>query len=145
MATTEYVIDEIARHLGRDPLEIRLANLYGRTERNVTPYFQTVTDNILPELLDDLLASSDYQRRRQEIDAFNATSPHLKKGLALTPVKFGISFTTSFLNQAGALVLVYEDGTVQHNHGGTEMGQGLHVKEIGRHHSELQKPMPNPY
>src|SRR3546814_4699092 len=90
MATTEYVIDEIARHLGRDPLEIRLANLYGRTERNVTPYFQTVTDNILPELLDDLLASSDYQRRRQEIDAFNATSPHLKKGLALTPVKFGI-------------------------------------------------------
>src|SRR3546814_11141030 len=78
---------------------------------------------------DLLLASSDYQRRRQEIDAFNATSPHLKKGLALTPVKFGISFTTSFLNQAGALVLVYEDGTVQLNNGGTEMGQGQYVKD----------------
>ncbi|MFC3676315.1 xanthine dehydrogenase molybdopterin binding subunit [Ferrovibrio xuzhouensis] len=128
MATTEYVIDEIARHLGRDPLEIRLVNLYGKAERNVTPYFQTIRDNILPELLDELLASSDYKRRREEIAAFNAGSPHLKKGLALTPVKFGISFTTSFLNQAGALVLVYEDGTVQLNHGGTEMGQGLYVK-----------------
>jgi len=128
MATTEYVIDEIARHLKRDPFAVRLANLYGKTERNVTPYFQTVTDNILPELLDELLASSDYHRRRQEIDAFNAQSPYLKKGLALTPVKFGISFTTTFLNQAGALVLVYEDGSVQLNHGGTEMGQGLYVK-----------------
>jgi xanthine dehydrogenase large subunit len=128
MAATEYVIDEIARHLGRDPLEVRLANLYGKTERNVTPYFQTIRDNILPELFADLLASSDYRRRRQEIDAFNAHSPHLKKGLALTPVKFGISFTTSFLNQAGALVLIYEDGSVQLNHGGTEMGQGLYIK-----------------
>ena len=128
MAATEYVIDEIARHLKRDPLEIRLANLYGKDERNVTPYFQPIRDNILPELFDELLASSDYRRRRQEIDAFNAQSPYLKKGLALTPVKFGISFTTSFLNQAGALVLIYEDGSVQLNHGGTEMGQGLYVK-----------------
>ncbi|WP_341914368.1 xanthine dehydrogenase molybdopterin binding subunit [Ferrovibrio terrae] len=128
MATTEYVIDEIARYLGRDALEIRRANLYGKTANNVTPYFQTITDNILPEMLDELLASSDYRRRRQEIDAFNAQSPHLKKGLALTPVKFGISFTTTFLNQAGALVLVYEDGSVQLNHGGTEMGQGVYIK-----------------
>ncbi len=128
MATTEYVIDEIARYLSRDPLEIRLANLYGRDRNNVTPYFQTVTDNILPELFDELLASSDYRRRRQEIEAFNAQSPHLKKGLALTPVKFGISFTNTFLNQAGALVLVYEDGSVQLNHGGTEMGQGVYIK-----------------
>ena len=128
MATTEYVIDEIARTLKRDPLDVRLTNLYGRTANNVTPYFQTVTDNILPELLDELLASSDYHRRRQEIDAFNAQSPHLKKGMALNPVKFGISFTTTFLNQAGALVLVYEDGSVQLNHGGTEMGQGLYIK-----------------
>lgn len=128
MATTEYVIDEIARYLKRDPLEIRLVNLYGKTQNNVTPYFQTITDNILPELLDELLASSDYKRRRQEIDAFNAQSPYLKKGLALTPVKFGISFTNTFLNQAGALVLVYEDGTVQLSHGGTEMGQGLYIK-----------------
>lgn len=128
MAATEYVIDEIARHLGRDPLEVRLANLYGRDDRNVTPYFQTIRDNILPGLFDEILASSDYRKRRQEIDAFNAQSPHLKKGLAITPVKFGISFTTTFLNQAGALVLIYEDGSVQLNHGGTEMGQGLYVK-----------------
>ncbi len=128
MATTEYVIDEIARYLQRDPLDIRLANLYGKDRNNVTPYFQTITDNILPELFDELLASSDYKHRRQEIDAFNAQSPHLKKGLALTPVKFGISFTTTFLNQAGALVLVYEDGSVQLNHGGTEMGQGVYIK-----------------
>jgi xanthine dehydrogenase large subunit len=128
MATTEYVIDEIARYLKRDPLEIRLANLYGKDKNNVTPYFQTITDNILPELFDELLASSDYRRRRQEIDAFNTQSPHLKRGLALTPVKFGISFTNTFLNQAGALVLVYEDGSVQLNHGGTEMGQGVYIK-----------------
>ncbi|MFN4165701.1 MAG: xanthine dehydrogenase molybdopterin binding subunit [Ferrovibrio sp.] len=128
MAATEYVIDEIARHLGRDPLEVRLANLYGRDDRNVTPYFQTIRDNILPGLFDEILASSDYRKRRQEIDAFNAQSPHLKKGLAITPVKFGISFITTFLNQAGALVLIYEDGSVQLNHGGTEMGQGLYVK-----------------
>ncbi|WP_374466162.1 xanthine dehydrogenase molybdopterin binding subunit [Ferrovibrio sp.] len=128
MAATEYVVDEIARHLSRDPLEVRLANLYGRDDRNVTPYFQTIRDNILPELFDEILASSDYKKRRQEIDAFNAQNPHLKKGLAITPVKFGISFTTTFLNQAGALVLIYEDGSVQINHGGTEMGQGLYVK-----------------
>jgi xanthine dehydrogenase large subunit len=128
MAATEYVIDEIACHLGRDPLEVRLVNLYGTATNNVTPYFQTVKDNILPELLEELLTSSDYRQRRREIDAFNAQSPHLKKGLALNPVKFGISFTTTFLNQAGALVLVYEDGSVQLNHGGTEMGQGLYVK-----------------
>jgi xanthine dehydrogenase large subunit len=128
MATTEYVIDEIARYLNRDPLEIRLINLYGKDRNNVTPYFQSITDNILPELFDELLESCDYKRRRQEIDAFNAQSPYLKKGLALTPVKFGISFTTTFLNQAGALVLVYEDGSVQLNHGGTEMGQGVYIK-----------------
>jgi len=128
MAATEYVVDEISRYLGRDPLEVRLANLYGKTARNVTPYYQTVTDNILPELFDELLASSNYRRRREEIAAFNAQSPYLKKGLAVTPVKFGISFTATFLNQAGALVLIYEDGSVQVNHGGTEMGQGLYVK-----------------
>ncbi|HEX6957729.1 MAG TPA: xanthine dehydrogenase molybdopterin binding subunit [Ferrovibrio sp.] len=128
MAATEYVIDEIARYLGRDPLDIRLINLYGKTERNITPYHQPIKDNILPELFEQLLASSDYRQRRNEIAAFNAQSRHLKKGLALTPVKFGISFTTSFLNQAGALVLIYEDGSVQLNHGGTEMGQGVYIK-----------------
>jgi len=128
MAATEYVVDEIARRLGLDALDVRRANLYGVGERNVTPYGQTVTDNILPGMLDDLVASSDYLARRREIAAFNAASMHLKKGLALTPVKFGISFTTSFLNQAGALLLIYEDGSLQINHGGTEMGQGLYIK-----------------
>jgi len=128
MAATEYVIDQIARYLKCDALDVRLRNLYGTTERNVTPYGQTIRDNILPELLAELIESSDYRRRRAEVDAFNAANPYLKKGLAIVPVKFGISFTTSFLNQAGALVLIYEDGSVQLNHGGTEMGQGLYIK-----------------
>ncbi|WP_374632309.1 xanthine dehydrogenase molybdopterin binding subunit [Ferrovibrio sp.] len=128
MAPTEYVIDEIARYLKHDPLDVRLANLYGIDERNITPYGQVLDDNILHELLAELEKTCEYRSRRQEIDAFNAQSPYLKKGLALTPVKFGISFTTAFLNQAGALVLIYEDGSVQLNHGGTEMGQGLYMK-----------------
>ncbi|MBP7065294.1 xanthine dehydrogenase molybdopterin binding subunit [Ferrovibrio sp.] len=128
MAATEYVVDHIARHLGLDALDVRLANLYGETGRNITPYGQTITDNILPDLIPQLVESADYRRRRAEIDAFNAANTHFKKGLALVPVKFGISFTTSFLNQAGALVLIYEDGSVQLNHGGTEMGQGLYIK-----------------
>jgi len=128
MAPTEYVIDEIARHLGLDPLDVRLVNLYGKTDRNITPYGQKVVDNILPEMIERLQQTSDYRARRRAIDAFNAQSPYLKKGISFTPVKFGISFTTSFLNQAGALVLIYEDGSVQVNHGGTEMGQGLYIK-----------------
>ncbi len=124
----EQVIDEIARYLGRDALEIRERNFYGVGERNVTPYQMVVEDNILPELVGELKASSDYARRRQEIDAFNARSPVLKKGLALTPVKFGISFTATFFNQAGALLHVYNDGSVVINHGGHEMGQGLNTK-----------------
>jgi xanthine dehydrogenase large subunit len=128
MVGIEHVIDEIARDLAMDPLDVRRANLYGGKGRNVTPYHMTVEDNILPKLLDDLEKSSDYRARRREIDAFNATSPVLKRGIALTPVKFGISFTTSHLNQAGALIHVYTDGSVHLNHGGTEMGQGLFVK-----------------
>lgn len=128
MAATEYVVDHVARHLGLDALDVRLANLYGEADRNITPYGQTITDNILPDLIPQLVDSADYRRRRAEIDAFNAANSHFKKGLALVPVKFGISFTTSFLNQAGALVLIYEDGSVQLNHGGTEMGQGLYIK-----------------
>jgi xanthine dehydrogenase large subunit len=128
MMAIERVIDEIARHLGRDPLDVRRINLYGEGPRALTPYGMTVADNILPELFDALEASSDYRARRQAIDAFNRASPVLKKGLALTPVKFGISFTTTHLNQAGALVHVYTDGSVHLNHGGTEMGQGLFVK-----------------
>ena len=128
MMAIERVIDAIARHLGRDPLDVRRINLYGPGPRALTPYGMTVVDNILPELFERLEASSDYRARRRAVNDFNRMSPVLRKGLALTPVKFGISFTTSHLNQAGALVHVYTDGSVHLNHGGTEMGQGLFVK-----------------
>jgi xanthine dehydrogenase large subunit len=124
----EYVIDEIARNLGRDPLDIRRANFYGKSERNETPYGQVIVDNVLDELTAELETSSAYRERRAAIAAFNATSPVLKKGLALTPVKFGIAFNVTHLNQAGALVHVYVDGSVLVNHGGTEMGQGINTK-----------------
>ena len=128
MVAIEEIMDAVARELGKDPLEVRKRNYYGKTERNVTHYYQTVEHNMLEEMTAELEASSDYAKRREEIRAFNARSPILKKGLALTPVKFGISFTASFLNQAGALVHVYTDGSIHLNHGGTEMGQGLNTK-----------------
>ncbi len=124
----EVMLDEIARTLGRDPLDVRRANYYSIGERDVTPYGQRVEDNVLAPLTDDLLASSRYRERRAAIDAYNRTSPVLKRGMALTPVKFGISFNVPHLNQAGALVHVYRDGSVLVNHGGTEMGQGLNTK-----------------
>ncbi len=124
----EYVIDEIARNLGRDPLDIRRLNFYGKLDRNVTPYGQQVVDNVIHELVAELEASSDYRARRAAIAEFNRTSPVLKKGLALTPVKFGIAFNVTHLNQAGALVHVYVDGSILVNHGGTEMGQGINTK-----------------
>jgi xanthine dehydrogenase large subunit len=127
----EAILDAVARRVGRDPLDVRRANLYDPTPggpRSVTPFGQTVEDNILPELIDQLVASSRYESRRAEIAAFNAKSVVIKRGLALTPVKFGISFNLAHLNQAGALVHVYTDGTVLVNHGGTEMGQGLNTK-----------------
>ncbi|MGY4489888.1 xanthine dehydrogenase molybdopterin binding subunit [Pseudomonas sp. TE3610] len=128
MVAIEEVMDHIARHLGLDPLAVRKANYYGKTERNVTHYYQTVEHNLLEEMTAELEASSEYQERRESIRRFNAHSPVLKKGLALTPVKFGISFTASFLNQAGALIHIYTDGSIHLNHGGTEMGQGLNTK-----------------
>ncbi len=128
MLAAERVIEEIAFATGRDPLDIRKLNFYGTDDRNVTPYHQAIGDNIIAELVDELEVSSDYRARRQAIRAFNAASPIIKRGLALTPVKFGISFTATWFNQAGALVHVYRDGSVQLNHGGTEMGQGLHQK-----------------
>ncbi|RKP59232.1 xanthine dehydrogenase molybdopterin binding subunit [Pararobbsia silviterrae] len=124
----EVLLDAIARKLGRDPLDVRRANFYGTQERNVTPYGQTVTDNVIGPLTDELVASSDYATRKAAIDAFNRSSPVLKRGIALTPVKFGISFNVPHLNQAGALVHVYRDGSALVNHGGTEMGQGLNTK-----------------
>ncbi len=124
----EYVIDDIARYLHKDPLEIRRENFYGVDERNVTQYQQVIEDNIIQDLVDELVSTSDYHRRVNEIAAFNRDNKVLKRGIALTPVKFGISFTATHLNQAGALVHVYTDGTVHLNHGGTEMGQGLFTK-----------------
>ena len=124
----EYVIDEIARNLGRDALDIRRVNFYGLADNNVTPYGQVVVDNVIHELVAELEASSEYRARRKAIGAFNASSPVLKKGLALTPVKFGIAFNVTHLNQAGALVHVYVDGSIIVNHGGTEMGQGINTK-----------------
>lgn len=128
MFAIEYAIDDIARTLSIDPLAVRRENLYGKDERNVTHYQQVVEDNIASELFDQLQDSSDYERRRAAIHEFNAGSKVLKRGIAITPVKFGISFTSTLLNQAGALVHIYKDGTVQLNHGGTEMGQGLYIK-----------------
>ncbi|MEM9578981.1 MAG: xanthine dehydrogenase molybdopterin binding subunit [Pseudomonadota bacterium] len=124
----ERMIEEIAYATGQDPLDVRKANFYGGEGRNLTPYHQEVEDNILERLVGELEATADYRKRRQEIIAFNETSPILKKGIALTPVKFGISFTATWYNQAGALVHVYNDGSIHLNHGGTEMGQGLNTK-----------------
>lgn len=128
MMAIEWVIDEIARHLGVDPLAVRHKNFYGVGERDETPYRMKVEDNVLPELVPQLEQSADYRQRRQAIAEFNAGSRLLKRGIALTPVKFGISFTATHFNQAGALIHIYSDGTVQLNHGGTEMGQGLFTK-----------------
>lgn len=132
MMLAEQMLDDIARSLGKDPLLVRQANLYGQTDRNITPYHQTVTGVDLPRIIDELVVSSDYWNRRKQINDFNQNARQAGgryvKGLALTPVKFGISFTAMFLNQAGALVHIYTDGTVQVSHGGTEMGQGLYTK-----------------
>jgi len=138
MLGIEEVIDAIARHLGRDPLDIRKVNFYGRDTRNVTPYHMTVEDCIIDELVQRLEESSNYRARRAAIAVQNAKSDIVKRGLALTPVKFGISFTTSFLNQAGALLHIYNDGSVHLNHGGTEMGQGLFQKVAQIVAEELQ-------
>ena len=128
MLAVESAMEDIARRLGRDPLEIRKRNLYCEG-RETTHYGQHVNQHpLLATLIDQLEDSGRYWARRAEIRAFNAANPVVRKGLALTPVKFGISFTAKHLNQAGALVHVYTDGSVQVNHGGTEMGQGLHTK-----------------
>ncbi len=130
MMIIENAIDEIARALGKDPLDVRRANFYGVGERNVTHYGMTIEDNVLARIADELEASSGYRGRREAIARHNATNATVKQGLAFTPVKFGVSFNATLFNQAGALVNVYTDGTVLVNHGGTEMGQGLHTKVI---------------
>jgi xanthine dehydrogenase large subunit len=127
MVVIEEVMDRIARTLGLPPHVVREKNFY--REGGITPYGQTVRDpDRVGRIWSELRQSSEFDRRWEEIAEFNATHEHLKRGLAFTPVKFGISFTTAFFNQGGSLVLVYQDGSVQVNHGGTEMGQGLHTK-----------------
>ncbi len=127
MLAGERIIEEIAYELGIDPLEVRKRNFYCKG-RDVTPYHQQVTDNIVSRLVEELEVSSDYQIRRKAILEYNAQRGVLRKGIALTPVKFGISFTATWYNQAGALVHIYTDGSIHLNHGGTEMGQGLNTK-----------------
>jgi xanthine dehydrogenase large subunit len=128
MLAIETIIDAIARHLGQPAEVVRRRNYYGTDRNNVTPYGMTVEDNIITRVVDELDRAVDLAGWRAEVDAFNRASPTIKKGLATMPVKFGISFNRPALNQAGALVHVYTDGSVLLNHGGTEMGQGLFVK-----------------
>jgi xanthine dehydrogenase large subunit len=128
MIVIEAIIGDIARHLGLDALEVRRRNFYGTIDRNVTPYQMIVTDNIIEPLVAELAKTSCYTERKAAISNWNASNALIKKGIAITPVKFGISFTATHFNQAGALVQVYTDGSVLINHGGTEMGQGLHTK-----------------
>jgi xanthine dehydrogenase large subunit len=128
MIVIEAILGDIARQLGIDALDVRRKNFYGTLDRNVTPYQMTVADNIIEPLVSSLVKSSRYAERRTKIAQWNATNSIIKKGIALTPVKFGISFTATHFNQAGALIHVYTDGSVLVNHGGTEMGQGLHTK-----------------
>ena len=138
MVGGERILDEIAYAIGIDPLEARKRNFYLQDERNVTPYGQVVEDNIVAELVQKLEADCDYAGRKAAIRAANATSRVIRRGIALTPVKFGISFTATHYNQAGALVHIYNDGSVHLNHGGTEMGQGLFAKVARVVAEELQ-------
>ncbi|WBU57961.1 xanthine dehydrogenase molybdopterin binding subunit [Paracoccus sediminicola] len=124
----ERMIEEIAYALGRDTLEIRKANFYGGEGRDLTPYHQKVEDNILGQIVRELEESSDYQARRDAVLRHNAEGGIIRRGIAMTPVKFGISFTATHFNQAGSLLHIYSDGSISLNHGGTEMGQGLNTK-----------------
>jgi xanthine dehydrogenase large subunit len=128
VATIESVMQEIAAKLHLDALDVRRANCYGIDDRNVTPYGQTIENNTLPRIFDQLEGSSDYRARMEDVRQFNATSKTQLRGLAFTPVKFGIAFNTKFLNQANAMVNVYLDGTIQVSTGATEMGQGVNTK-----------------
>jgi xanthine dehydrogenase large subunit len=141
MMLIERVLDDIARTLKVDALDVRRANFYGVEDRNVTPYGQPVEDNVIHDIVAQLETSSDYRARRQAVTRWNSANAVIKRGLAITPVKFGISFTATILNQAGALVQVYTDGTVLLNHGGTEMGQGVHIKVAQVVATELGIPL----
>ncbi len=127
MMAIEALMDEIACQVQRDPLDVRKANLYSQ-ENNCTHYGQKIEQHVLLDLIEELEQSANYRARREQIKQFNLSNDYVKKGIALTPVKFGISFTVKHLNQAGALLQIYTDGSMMINHGGTEMGQGLYTK-----------------
>ncbi len=139
MLVIEHIMERIADATGLDPLQVRRANLYGPAPRNVAPYGQTLGEFRIPRILEQIC--TDLEERRAAVAAFNNAHTHRKRGLAVTPVKFGISFTNSFLNQVGAYLTVYTDGTVQLNHGGTEMGQGLYTKMLQICSHDLGVPM----
>ncbi len=128
MMAIENIIDNISRYLKKDPCEVRKRNFYQKNIKNITHYGMKIEDNVINEIFNRLIKKSNYKKRYFKIKKFNLNNKHLKKGLAITPVKFGISFTTIHLNQAGALVHVYTDGSVHLNHGGIEMGQGTNTK-----------------
>jgi xanthine dehydrogenase large subunit len=128
MMAIENILDNISRFLKKDPAEVRKINFYGNKDRNVTHYGMKIADNVINELFENLKIKSNYKKRSQKIKQFNQINKFKKKGIAITPVKFGISFTTIHLNQAGALVHIYTDGSIHMNHGGIEMGQGTHTK-----------------
>jgi len=128
MMAIENIIDNISRYLKKDPCEVRKINFYQKNNKNITHYGMKIEDNVINEIFNRLIKKSNYKKRYFKIKKFNLNNKHLKKGLAITPVKFGISFTTIHLNQAGALVHVYTDGSVHLNHGGIEMGQGTNTK-----------------
>ena len=148
MVGIEQVINHISQYLGKDPLTVREQNFYNnpskrKNELQTTPYHMQVKDSIIKPLVKQLKSSSNYTKRRSEIENWNNKNKFLKKGLALTPVKFGISFTLTHLNQAGALVHVYQDGSIRINHGGTEMGQGLFQKVAQVAAQEFSQPIEN--
>ena len=141
MLVIEEIIDRVARQVGLPPEVVRERNLYhGTGETNRTHYNEDIGDNRIQDIWSQVLAKAEFAKRRTEVSQWNQANPHMKRGLAVTPVKFGISFTLSHYNQAGALVHIYQDGSVQVNHGGTEMGQGLHTKILGVAMRELGLP-----
>lgn len=141
MLAIEAIIDAVAADLNIDPLQVRKRNFYSKAAKQTTPYGMLVEDFVADEIVAELEANSDYQERRSAILEFNAAHEHIKRGIALTPVKFGISFTAKHYNQAGALVHVYTDGSIHLNHGGTEMGQGLFIKVAQVVAQEFQVPL----
>lgn len=141
MIVIEEIVDRVARTLGLPPEVVRERNLYrGSGETNTTHYLEEIGDNRLRKMWGQVIEQARFTERKAEIAAWNAAHARVKRGIAVTPVKFGISFTLTHYNQAGALVVIYQDGTVQVNHGGTEMGQGLHTKILGVAMRELGVP-----